>query len=420
MFLDEAHIHVTAGKGGDGIVHFRREKYVPRGGPDGGDGGRGGHVVLRVRPTMHGLTSFREKQRFRAKPGGKGGPSKRSGRQGEDLVLAVPPGTLVRSEPDGELLADLVEPGDEVLVARGGRGGRGNSRFATSRRQAPRLAERGEPGEERRLHLELRLIADVGIVGVPNAGKSTLLAALTEARPKIADYPFTTLQPNLGVAVLPSGDTLVLADIPGLIEGAHRGVGLGDAFLRHIRRTRVLIHLLDGLSADPLADLGATNAELAAYDPALAAIPQVLAVNKMDDPAVEQRWPALRESLRSLGLQAVPISAQRRTNLETLLERAAKAVAEAPLDTAPSTIPVHRPGPDPSAFELRRDPDGAWRVSGTLVERSAAMTYWEHDEGVRRFQRRLAGMGVEAALREAGVQPGETVRIGEFELEWQE
>ncbi|HSR49103.1 MAG TPA: GTPase ObgE [Anaerolineales bacterium] len=420
MFLDEAHIHVTAGKGGDGIVHFRREKYVPRGGPDGGDGGRGGHVVLRVRPTMHGLTSFREKQRFRAKPGGKGGPSKRSGRQGEDLVLAVPPGTLVRSEPDGELLADLVEPGDEVLVARGGRGGRGNSRFATSRRQAPRLAERGEPGEERRLHLELRLIADVGIVGVPNAGKSTLLAALTEARPKIADYPFTTLQPNLGVAVLPSGDTLVLADIPGLIEGAHRGVGLGDAFLRHIRRTRVLIHLLDGLSADPLADLGATNAELAAYDPALAAIPQVLAVNKMDDPAVEQRWPALRESLRSLGLQAVPISAQRRTNLETLLERAAKAVAEAPLDAAPSTIPVHRPGPDPSAFELRRDPDGAWRVSGTLVERSAAMTYWEHDEGVRRFQRRLAGMGVEAALREAGVQPGETVRIGEFELEWQE
>jgi GTP-binding protein len=418
MFLDEVKIEVAAGKGGDGVVHFRREKYVPRGGPDGGDGGRGGHVVLRVRPTMHGLNWYREKQRFKAQPGRNGGSSNRSGRRGEDLVLPVPPGTIVRSDPAGEILADLTQEGDELLVARGGRGGRGNARFATSRLQAPRVAERGEPGEQHGLRLELRLLADIGIVGAPNAGKSTLLAALTEARPKIAAYPFTTLQPNLGVAEI-DGRRLVLADIPGLIEGAHTGVGLGDQFLRHIRRTRSLIHLLDGSAGDPLREMEAINAELAAYDPALGRKSQIVAVNKIDQPEVLQRWPEWKAALESRGLRPLAVSALSRTNLEALLRAAAKTAEAAAPEPEEEIVPIHRPA-EAGGFAVGRDPDGAWRVTGHGVERAAAMTYWEHDEGVRRFQRSLARMGVEEALRQAGVRPGDSVRIGENELEWEE
>jgi GTP-binding protein len=418
MFLDEVNIEVAGGKGGDGLVHFRREKYVPRGGPDGGDGGRGGHVVLRVRPTMHALNWFREKHRFQAEVGKNGGSSNKSGRQGKDLVLPVPPGTIVRSDPEGEILADLTEEGDELLAARGGRGGRGNARFASARRQTPRVAERGEPGAHRRLRLELRLLADIGIVGAPNAGKSTLLAALTEARPKIADYPFTTLQPNLGVAEV-DGRRLVLADIPGLIEGAHRGAGLGDVFLRHIRRTRALIHLLDGQAADPIAQMDAVNAELAAYDPLLAAKPQIVAVNKIDDGDVLRRWPAWKETLERRGLKPHAVSALRPTNLEGLLTAATTAADRAVPGEDQEPIPVHRPEPA-DGFSLSRDPDGAWRVAGPQVERAAAMTYWEHDEAVRRFQRSLARMGIEQALRQAGIRTGETVRIGEYELEWEE
>lgn len=417
MFLDEVKIEVAAGKGGDGVVHFRREKYVPRGGPDGGDGGRGGHVVLRVRATMNGLSWYRDKQRFKAEPGRNGASSNKSGRGGKDLVLAVPPGTVIRTD-QGEVLADLTQEGDELLVARGGRGGRGNARFATSRQQTPRVAERGEPGEQRSLQLELRLLADIGIVGAPNAGKSTLLAALTEARPKTADYPFTTLQPNLGVAEI-DGRRLILADIPGLIEGAHTGAGLGDRFLRHIRRTRVLIHLLDGSGEDPLQQMEATNAELAAYDPALARKPLIVAVNKIDQPDVLQRWPQWKAALEGRGLEAQAISALHRTNVESLLRAAAKAAEAAKPEPAEEIIPIHRPT-GASGFAVGRDPDGAWRVSGHGVERAAAMTYWEHDEGVRRFQRSLARMGVEEALRQAGVQPGDNVRIGEYELEWEE
>ena len=418
MFLDEAAIEVIAGKGGDGIVHFRREKYVPRGGPDGGDGGRGGHIVLRVKPTMHGLSWYREKHRFAAAAGRNGGSSNKTGRNGEDRVLPVPPGTIVRSDPDGEVLADLTATGDELLVARGGRGGRGNARFANARRQAPRLAERGAPGERRQLHLEVRLLADVGIIGAPNAGKSTLLAALTEARPKIADYPFTTLHPNLGVAEI-DGRRIILADIPGLIEGAHQGTGLGDRFLRHIRRTRSLIHLLDGNAADPLGEMAATNAELAAYDPVLARKPQIIAINKMDRPEVTSRWPEWKAALQKRGLRPLAVSALQKTNLEALL-RASAASAEAPgLETEEELIPVHRPA-DSGGFAVGRDPDGAWRVSGRAIERAAAMTYWEHDEGVRHFQKSLGRLGVEQALRQAGIRPGDSVRIGEYELEWQE
>jgi len=419
MFQDEARIEVVAGKGGDGIVHFRREKYVPRGGPDGGDGGRGGHVVLRVRPTIHGLGWYRGKERFRAEAGGKGGSSNKTGRRGKDLILPVPPGTLVRFAPAGDIVADLTDAGDEVIVARGGRGGRGNARFATARRQAPRLAERGEPGEQRTVLLELRLIADIGIIGVPNAGKSTLLAALTRARPKIADYPFTTLSPNLGVVELDDGRRLILADIPGLIEGAHRGAGLGDAFLRHIRRTRALIHLLNGLSADPVSEMDKVNAELAAYDPRLAARPQVVAINKIDDPLALERSAVWRHELERRGLRPLLVSALAPSGLEALLQAADGAASTAVEEPEPEAVPVHRPA-DADGFSVARDPDGSWRISGRAVERAAAMTYWEHDEAVRRFQRALERMGVDEALRQAGVRAGDNVRVGEFELVWED
>ena len=259
MFVDEVCIYVCSGKGGDGILHFRKEKYINRGGPDGGDGGKGGNVVFCVNNNLNTLVAFRHKKRFVAKNGKRGGPQNRTGKSGETLSIEVPPGTIIFDEKKKLLLGDLTEPGQKLIVCSGGRGGRGNARFATSHNQAPRIAEKGEPGTEKFLRLELKLIADIGIIGMPNAGKTSLLKSVTNAKPKIADYPFTTLVPNLGVAVLDEDTTLVLADIPGLIEGAHTGLGLGDAFLRHIQRTRVLIHLLDGLSLDPIADYAQIN-----------------------------------------------------------------------------------------------------------------------------------------------------------------
>src|SRR5512135_1129302 len=291
MFFDTAQIQVTAGDGGNGAVAFRREKYVPFGGPSGGDGGHGGSVILVVDPRLSTLSAFQHKTKFAARRGDNGRNKDQTGHSGADLRIPIPPGTVVRDADTGLLVADLTAPGAEVRVARGGRGGRGNARFATSTNQAPRMAENGEPGESRTLMLELKLIADVGIVGLPNAGKSTLLASVSAARPKIADYPFTTLEPYLGVATLDDETTLVLADIPGLIEGASRGAGLGHEFLRHIQRTRVLIHLLDGESADPVADYSQINSELALFDPRLAEKPQIVALNKIDQPAVQDRLP---------------------------------------------------------------------------------------------------------------------------------
>jgi GTP-binding protein len=419
MATDEARIYVASGRGGNGMVHFRREKYVPRGGPDGGDGGRGGDVILRVSKHLNTLHGFQRHNRFPAEDGAPGGSSNKSGRNGKDAVVLVPPGTLARDEKSGDLLGDLTAVDEELLVCRGGRGGRGNARFATSRNQAPRMAEKGEPGEARWLLLELRLIADVGIIGVPNAGKSTLLAAVTDARPKIAEYPFTTLQPNLGVATLEGGATLVLADIPGLIEGAHSGVGLGFSFLRHIQRTRALIHLVDGASANPLADFSQVNAEMALFDEHLAAKPQVVAVNKSDLPEVQSRWKAIERSFREIGLNPILISALAHQGLGELLRAAFHAFQQAPAPSIQET-PTYRPAPDPREFKISREDDGAWRVAGHAVERAAKMTYWEYDEAVRRFQRLLESLGVEKALREAGVQEGDTVRIGEHELEWQD
>jgi GTP-binding protein len=418
-FIDEVEISVRSGKGGDGMVHFRRERFVPRGGPDGGDGGRGGSIILQVEGSMRTLYNFRRRKVFEAEPGRPGGPNNRSGRGAEDLVLKVPAGTLVYEAGSGDLLADLVQPGDEYEAARGGRGGRGNQHFANSRNQAPRIGEKGAPGEEKSLRLELKLIADIGIVGVPNAGKSTLLAALTNAKPRIANYPFTTLEPNLGVAALDEDTALVLADIPGLIEGAHSGKGLGHDFLRHIQRTRVLIHLLDGLAEDPLADFTQINSELALFDPQLAAKPQVVAVNKIDLPDVQARWPELERGLHQLGVaEPLAVSAVSGQDTRRLLGRAADELRKLP---APEVreLPVYRPETDPSEFHVEREGDG-WRLRGPALERAAAMTYWQHDQSVRRFTRILRQLGVDVAMRAKGVRDGDTVYIGEYELEWKE
>jgi GTP-binding protein len=419
MFIDEATIFVRSGRGGAGMMHFHREKYVPRGGPDGGDGGRGGDVIFRVVKTLNTLNSFRYKRKYIAPDGGNGGPSNMSGRSAENLVIPVPPGTIVYDADTNELLGDLVEDGLELVVCKGGRGGRGNQHFATSRNQAPRTAEKGEPPEEKNIRLELKLLADVGIVGVPNAGKSSLLSAVTNAKPKIADYPFTTLEPNLGVARLDEETDLILADIPGLIEGAHQGVGLGDAFLRHIQRTRVLIHVLDGSAEDPLADFSQINSELALFDDLLAKKPQVVVVNKIDLPEVKERWEGLRKGLKKRGYEAFAISALTRENLAPVLWKAHQLLLETPIPEVIPEMPVYKPSEDPRDFTIVREGEG-WRVNGKAIERAAEMTYWEHDGSVRRFHHLMEKLGVDEALRQQGVGNGDLVYILDYELEWQE
>jgi GTP-binding protein len=420
MFFDEARIYVKAGDGGAGMSHFRREKYVPRGGPDGGDGGKGGDVILVATPQVNTLVAFSRKQRFIAENGGRGGSSNKTGASAPDLRIEVPLGTVVRDAETGGVLADLTRPGQEVIVAKGGRGGRGNARFATSTNQAPRMAEKGEPGTARTLELELKLIADVGIVGVPNAGKSTLLSVVSNARPKIAPYPFTTLEPNLGVVLVGDRD-MVLADIPGLVEGAHRGVGLGHAFLRHVQRTRVLIHLLDGAAENPLADFNQINAELALFDEKLAQKPQVVAFNKMDLPEAQARWPSVEAALRERGYETMSISAAAQIRTQELMNRVAAILSALP-EEAPEVAqtPVYSLGEDDLAFQITRGDDGSYHVTGERIERAAAMTYWELDESAQRFQRILAALGITEALEKAGVEPGDTVYIGDFELEWGE
>ncbi len=419
MYYDEARVFVSAGDGGDGNVAFRREKYVPFGGPFGGDGGRGGDVILYVDGHLNTLYRFSRRRHFRAPRGEHGRGKKQHGASGEPLRVRVPPGTVVYDGDTGDLLGDLVEPGQELIVARAGRGGRGNARFKSSTNQAPRIAEHGEPGQERWLRLELRLLADVGVVGAPNAGKSTFLAAVTAARPKIAAYPFTTLEPNLGAVVLDDDTEFILADIPGLIQGASEGKGLGHEFLRHIERTRVLIHLLDGLAADPLADFAAINGELDAFGHGLAEKPQLVVLNKVDMPQVRAGWPQVRDALEASGHTAMIVSAMTGEGTRQVLYRVAQMLAELP-DVAPAKeIPVIRLGVDEEAFTIKQETDG-WRVRGARVERMAAMTVWNLHEAVLRFQRSLERTGVAAALEEAGVRPGDTVLIGEQELLWEE
>jgi GTP-binding protein len=424
MFLDRVKIWVQAGAGGDGAATFRQEAHVPRGGPDGGDGGRGGSIVLRVMAGQTTLRDFRYRHHFKATRGGGGTGSRRHGKAGQDLVLEVPPGTAVFDDGTGELLADLVAVGQEAVIAKGGRGGLGNTHFKTSTHQAPKHAQKGEPGVERWLRLELRLIADIGLVGMPNAGKSTLLAAVTAAEPKIADYPFTTLEPNLGVMELDEADERrpTIADVPGLIEGASDGAGLGHAFLRHVERTRILVHVVDGAGRDPEWAHAVIRDELRAHDPALLEKPMLVVFNKIDLPAAAEAWPAFQAARQADGVEAIATAAASGEGLDAFRARIAdllpgpEELAEPP---DPSGVVVHRIEAMADGFRIERDEDGAFRVLGKRIERVANQTNFDVEESSERFQRDLRRLGVDAELRRAGVQAGDTVRIGGAELEWE-
>jgi GTP-binding protein len=419
MFFDQAKIYIKSGDGGNGVVAFRREKFVPKGGPAGGNGGRGGHVYFVVDPGLNTLSPFRQQVHFRAERGQNGSGANKTGANGTDLHIAVPPGTLVRHSETGEILADLTRPGQEVLIAHGGRGGRGNSAFKTARNKAPRLAEKGEPGVEMWLELELKLVADVGIIGVPNAGKSTLLSVVSAAKPKIADYPFTTLVPNLGVAEV-NHRQIVLADIPGLMEGAHEGVGLGYEFLRHIERTRTLIHLLNGDSPDPLGDFDAINQELILFNPALADRPQIVVLNKIDLPHAKEHWPAIEQRMAALEIPVMQISAVTGENVQQLLYRVQEMLDALPAaeEMEPEELPEITLAADESEFTITDLGDGAWRVEGVAIERAARMTNWDYYEAALRFQRILRAVGIAEALEVAGIEDGDTVFIDDVELVW--
>jgi GTP-binding protein len=429
---DIAKVYVKAGDGGNGVITFRREKFVPRGGPDGGDGGKGGDVILRASLGENTLIKFKYLSHYDAERGGNGQKSNRHGKNGGNKVITVPVGTIVRDADTGDLLADLTRDKDEVVVARGGRGGLGNQHFATSVRQAPRIAEKGEPGEERNLALELKLIADVGLAGFPNVGKSTLLAAMSAARPKIADYPFTTLEPNLGVVEVDE-QTFVAADIPGLLEGAARGVGLGHEFLRHVERTRLLIHVLDGaaelIGRDPLQDFDTINAELAAYGAGLEEKPQVVAVNRMDLQEARDHYPALSAALRERGHTVLAISAATGEGVRDLAREVQRQLSELPLPEEAAPAPEVPDGPrrytldddiDERHIEVERVSPHHFVVRGVRIERLAKMTDFNNEEAAERFQRVLDASGVAHKLEAAGISDGDMVHIGGYDLLWGE
>jgi GTPase len=411
MFVDEATIYVSSGAGGNGSSSFHHEPYKPRGGPDGGDGGDGGSVILRADMSAATLLEIKKHPHVKAERGGHGAGKRRHGARGRDRVVAVPTGTVV-TDDDGVVVADLVVPGDEVVVARGGRGGRGNARFATSARRAPRHAEKGGPAEVRRLHLELRLLADVGLVGWPNAGKSTLISRLSSARPKIAAYPFTTTSPNLGV-VEAGDDSYVVADVPGLVPGAHEGKGLGHRFLRHIRRTAVLVYVVDlaAQDRDPERDVENLQGELAAFDVELAQRPRVVVANKVDIASEERRraaehWPEVH-----------PVSAITGEGLEQL-EYVLKSAVQREREVRAEPIGYVRHVVRPHPIRVERE-QSAWRVRGDRPERAVTSSDLDNEESVARLQRRLIAMGVERALEDAGARAGDEVRIAEVAFEFE-
>ncbi|MFA4884418.1 MAG: GTPase ObgE [Desulfotomaculaceae bacterium] len=422
MFFDKAKIFVKGGDGGNGCIAMRREKYVPEGGPWGGDAGRGGDVVFRADEGLRTLVDFRYKRQYKADRGRHGEGKNMHGASGEDMVVRLPVGTLIKDADTGELLADLVEHDQEAVVAKGGRGGRGNAHFATPYRKAPRLAEKGEPGEERWLDLELKLLADVGLIGFPNAGKSTLISKVSAAKPKIANYHFTTIAPNLGVVRVEEGQSFVMADIPGLIEGAHAGAGLGHEFLRHVERTRLLVHVLDVSGSegrDPVEDFLATNRELLLYNPVIGAKPQVIAANKMDLPGADENLRRVKEAYGG-EYEIFPVSAVAGSGLEPLVFRVAALLAELTLETPAllehSEPVVHRVQPRFNVFRQ----EGIFFVKGKEIERHVAMTDMENDEAVERLQWIIKRMGIEDDLKAAGIKEGDTVKIGNFEFEYAE
>ena len=432
MFVDQIKIEVKAGKGGDGMVAFRREKYVPNGGPAGGDGGKGGSIILKVDQGLRTLMDFRYHRIFKAKPGQNGMIKGMYGRGADDTYISVPQGTTVTDAETGELLGDLVEADDELVVAKGGRGGRGNIKFASPKNPAPEIAENGEPGEERKLKLELKVLADVGLVGFPSVGKSTLLSVVTSAKPKIAEYHFTTLVPNLGMVRLDDGRDYVMADLPGLIEGASQGVGLGIQFLRHVERTRVILHLIDmsGVEGrDPYDDFVKINEELKVYDPTLLDRPQIVVASKMDMPDSAKNLAEFKVKLaKDKTLKQVPevmeISSLTHQGLKELTHRTADVLESTPkfetLAEKEQASKVYTFKEDEPAFKITRDSDATWVLSGKKLERLFKMTNFNHDESLMRFARQLRGMGVDDALRERGAKGGDLVRIEDFTFEFVE
>ena len=407
---------------------MRRESHVPRGGPDGGDGGRGGSIYVSVDTGQTTLRDFEQKRRLQAGEGGNGGNKKSHGKAGKDLEIGVPPGTAIFDAVSGDLIADIVSREQRVMIVKGGRGGLGNAHFVTSTHQAPRHAQRGEPGETREVRFELRLIADVGLVGLPNAGKSTTLAALTAAQPKIGDYPFTTLEPNLGVIELglEDGRRPTVADLPGLIEGASMGAGLGFAFLRHASRTRILVHVVDASTADPLRDASIIREELAAHNPALLEKTTLVVLNKIDRPGVRERLEELRTGFSALGLKSIACSAlggalgEGITDLRNELAELLPDAETLALPTEPAGVVVHRIDPIAvSGFEVSRDGE-SYHVRGKAIERLVHQTDFARDESAQRFHHELKRQGIESALRKAGCRAGDTVVIGELSLEWED
>ncbi|PGL73316.1 GTPase ObgE [Bacillus sp. AFS055030] len=426
MFIDQVKIYVKGGDGGNGMVAFRREKYVPKGGPAGGDGGKGANVVFQVDEGLRTLMDFRYKRHFKADRGQHGMSKNQHGKNAEDMIVKVPPGTIVTDADTGELIADLTMDGQTAIIARGGRGGRGNSRFATPANPAPEIAENGEPGKERNIKLELKVLADVGLVGFPSVGKSTLLSVVSSARPKIAEYHFTTIVPNLGVVETEDNRSFVMADLPGLIEGAHQGVGLGHQFLRHIERTRVIVHVIDmsGLEGrDPYEDYLTINQELKEYNLRLTERPQVVVANKMDIPEAEENLIKFKEQVGD-EVQIFPISAVTRQGLRDLLFTVADLVEstpEFPLHDEEEDKPLrvlYKYQKEEPTFEITRESDGTFVVKGEELEKLFKMTNFEREESIRRFARQMRGMGIDEALRQRGAKNGDIVKISEYEFEF--
>ena len=427
MFVDHVKVYVKGGDGGDGMVGFRREKYVPLGGPAGGDGGNGGDVIFEVEEGLRTLMDFRYKRIFKADRGVHGGSKNMHGANADDLIIKVPPGTVVKNEETGEVIADLVEHGQKAVIARGGRGGRGNSRFATPANPAPELSEKGEPGFELNVELELKVLADVGLVGFPSVGKSTLLSVVSAAKPKIAPYHFTTIVPNLGMVETEDHRSFAMADLPGLIEGAHEGVGLGHQFLRHIERTRVIVHVIDmsGMEGrDPYEDYLTINEELKQYNLRLTERPQIIVANKMDMPDSEENLKVFKEKVGA-DIKVFAISAISRQGLQELLFAVADMLEVAPefpleelVEEETETSVMYKYQAKQDDFTISRDDDGAFVLSGGSVERLFKMTDFSREDSIRRFSRQLRGMGIDDALRERGAKDGDTVRLLKFEFEF--
>ena len=422
MFIDRAKIIAVSGAGGDGMIAFRREKYVPRGGPSGGDGGKGGSVIIRANSDLNTLINFRRHRKFAAKAGANGGAKEMFGKAAEDVIVEVPLGTMVYDDKTNELLADLTQNGQEVMVAKGGHGGRGNSHFATSAVRAPTYAEKGEPGEEKNIRLELKVLADVGLLGFPSVGKSSLLRKVSGAKPEVAAYHFTTLNPILGVVSLDYDRSFVMADIPGLIEGASQGTGLGDEFLRHVERTKVLIHVLDAAGSegrDPLNDFHVINNELELYSPLLAKKKQIVAANKTDLIEDPKKLDELRKAIEGEGYQFFPICTLTGEGLKPLLEAAWKILQEEPdvsFEAPEKTIVYEVPKDE---FEIEQK-DGVFYVKGKRVEKLVGMTNFEDYVSLRRFDRAWRFMGLDKLLKKQGIKEGDTVNLYGVEFTFSE